>query len=381
MEFGFSPEEELFRKTVSDFVDRECPREYVRELDQNRQYPYEVYEKMAKLGWFGLPIPEQYGGMGLDAMYLAIINEQLSRHSADIAFGYSLVMWGALNIVRHGSGEQKAYYLPRVMSGDMRLSFCLTEPDSGSDAASLTTSARLEGDQWVIRGQKVFATAAHTRNNVIIMAVRTDPTLPKHKGISLLLVPSDTAGVEMRRLNTLSRRIVGTNEIFLDDVKVPRENLLGEVNQGWKYVLQHLETERLCVAASYMGNAQMVVSDAVRYARERKQFGQPIGHFQAIGHMLADMQTEVDAARLLIYRVAWMLRQGTRCVREASMAKLFASETVVRVATNGMQIMGGYAQLPEYDMERYFRDAKNSTVGAGSSQIQRTIIARELGLV
>jgi len=212
------------------------------------------------------------------------------------------------------------------------------------------------------------------------IAVRTNKDVPKHQGISMFLIDPKSPGIEIRKIRTLGRRMIHATEIFLEDVRVPKENLVGELNGGWKVLLSGLELERLFACAGYVGNAQTVVDVALQHAKERVQFGRPIGTFQAIGHMLADMQTEVDAARLLTYRAAWMIDQGIPCMKEVSMAKLFGSETFARLTNQGMQIMGGYGYSMEYDMQRYFRDARIVTVAAGSSQMQRTIIAREMGL-
>jgi len=377
---GFTEEQEMWRKTVNDFMDKEVGREYCRKVYQERQYPYEFYDKVVKQGWLGLMIPEKYGGVETSVVMYTVMNEALAKFGVDIATSVSVCAFSAMNIVHHGTEEQKDRYLSRVIKGEVRFSISITEPNAGSDAASLATSARLDGDHFIVNGQKVFASAAHAKNNIMCMGVRTDTSLPKHKGISVLLVPNDLPGIEMRRLDTLARRATGTNEVFLDNVMVPKENLLGEINGGWKILTGHLEIERAAVAGINVGNAQTAVDDAIRYAKEREQFGMPIGQFQIIKHMLAQMQLEVDAARLLTYRAAAITDMGIPCRKEVSMAKLFASETLFKVATQGMQIMGGYGTMPEYDMERYFREGKQATIGGGTSQIQRGIIARELGL-
>jgi len=380
MYFEFNEEQALWHKTVHDFVDKEFGREYYRQCDEERRYPYELYNRLAELGWIGLMIPEEYGGLGSDAFMYTILNEALGKYGVDTGTPVALTTFTSTNVLRHGTEEQKQYYLPKVCAGDVRFSISITEPDAGSDAASLKLSAELDGDQFVINGQKVFSTAAHAENNVICLAARTDKTVPKHKGISLILVPNTTPGIEMRRLKTLARRATGTNEIFFTDVRVPKSNLLGQINHGWDYLTGHLEMERVAVAGLNLGNAQTALNDSIQYAKERVQFGRPIGQFQVIKHMLADMALEVDAARFIVYRAAWMVTQGKPCAKEASMAKLCASETLFRTATNGMQILGGYAQMAEYDMERYFREGKQAMVGGGTSQIQRSVIARGLGL-
>ena len=381
MRFDFSDDQQMWHDTLHRFIDGAGGgREYARRCDMERRYPYELYEKVAKQGWLGLLVPEEYGGMGADAMFYAIFMGAMGKYSVDFASAFGVSTFTAMNIVRHGAPEQKEKYLPGFMEGRIRFSISMTEPNAGSDVASLTTRAELKDDHFVLNGQKTFASAAHARDNIICMAVRTDPNAPKHKGISLLLVPNDTPGLELRLLPTVARRATGTNEIFLTDVRVPRENLLGELHAGWRYLVKHLEIERMAIASGYAGCAQTVVSDALRYAKERQQFGRPIGEFQVIKHMLADMQMQVDAATLMTYRVAYQASLGRPCAKEAAMAKLFASETLLDVATKGMQILGGYAQLPEYDMERYWRESKQATVGGGTSQIQREIIAKCMGL-
>ncbi len=381
MRFDFTDEQQMWHDTVHRFVETEGGgREYARMCDVERRYPYELYEKVARQGWLGLMVPEEYGGMGADAMFYAIFMGAMGKYHVDFSSAFGVSTFTAMSIVRHGTAEQKRRYLPAFIEGKVRFSISMTEPNAGSDVASLTCRAELKGDHFVVNGQKLFASAAHVKDNVICMAVRTDPSAPKHKGISLLLVPNDTPGLELRLLPTLARRATGTNEIFLTDVKLPRENLLGELNAGWRYLVEHLEIERLAIAAGYASCAQTAVADALRYARERHQFGRPIGEFQVIKHMLADMQMQVEAAALMVYRVAYQASLGRPCTKEAAMAKLFASETLLDVATKGMQILGGYAQLPEYDMERYWREGKQATVGGGTSQIQRSIIAKSLGL-
>ena len=377
---GFTEEQKIWEQTVNDFMDKEIGREYCRKVYQNREYPYEFYDKIIKQGWLGMMIPEKYGGIDSSVVMYTIMNEALAKHGVDIATCVSVTAFTAMNIVHHGTEEQKDYYLPRWMKGEIRFSISITEPNAGSDAASLITYAGLDGDHFIVNGQKVFASGAHARNNIICMAVRTDKSLPKHEGISVLLIPNDLPGIEMRLLDTLARRATGTNEVFLDNVKVPKENLLGKLNGGWEVLTGHLDMERVAVAGMNVGNAQTAVDDAIKYTKERVQFGRPVAQFQVIKHMLAQMQLEVDAARLLTYRAAAMMDMGIPARKEVSMAKLFASETLFKVATQGVQLLGGYGTMPEYDMERYFREGKQATLGGGTSQIQTSIIAKELGL-
>lgn len=376
----FTEDQEILRRSVHDFVEKECPREYIRKLDEAKEYPYEIYDKMVSLGWFGLPYPEEYGGSNCGAVEFLIVTEELARYAYDMAAVWGIPVLMGLNLLRNGNEEQKNYYIPRVINGKLRFSISITEPNAGSDAAAVSTEAIPDGDGYILNGQKVFSTGANLRDNVIHIVARTDKTAKKHQGLTIFLVDYRSPGLEIRRLNTLGRHIMGTNEIYIEDVRVPAKNILGELNKGWNVLLSQLELERLFACGLYIGNGRQAVADAIQYAKEREQFGQPIGSFQAIAHMLADMYTEIEAATLLTYRAATMIDEGIPCIKEVSMAKLFGSETLARVTNKGMQILGGYGFMMEYDMQRYFRDSRVATVTAGTSQIQRTIIARQLGL-
>ena len=380
MDFGLNVEQKLLKKSVYDFMKKECTVEFLRAQDEKEAYPYKIYKKMAKLGWFGLPFPEEYGGTGLSAVDFILVAEEMARFSFEVTAGFGLPVFCGLIVLEHGSQEQKDYYIPQLIDGKKRLSIGISEPEAGSDAAALSTTAVLDGDHWVINGQKTFQTAADIDDTTICLFVRTDENLPKHKGISLILVPNDAKGITITRIKTLSRKMIHTCEIFLDDVRVPKENLLGELNDGMKMLMSGLELERLFACSSYNGSSQAALDLALDYAKKRKQFGRPIASFQAIAHMIADMQTEIDAARLLTQRATWMHDQGIPCMKEVSMAKLFGSETYVKIANQGMQIMGGYGYTMEYEMQRHFRDSRVLTVSAGSSQMQRTGIAKGLGI-
>jgi len=371
-------EQELWRTTVARVMEKEIGREYVRQCDMDRSYPYEAYEKVAKLGWLRLLIPEEQGGDGGTIFDYALMCEGLARYGFDFATAFMVSTFTAMNIVKFGTPEQREQYLPAFMRGDIRFSISISEPQAGSDAASTRTRAEPRDGGWAINGQKLWCSGAAARNVVIAMLVRTDKEAKKHKGLSVLLVPNDTKGLDIRRLPTMARRATGTTEIFADDAWVPDGNMMGRPGDGWSIITDHLELERIAVSAAYVGNAQQAVDDALRYAHERVQFERPIFDFQVIRHMLADMQTAVDAARLLVYRAADMASRGEPCSREVSMAKLMASETLQTVTRQGMQILGGHSMLPESDMERYFREGMQSTIGGGTSQIQRTIISKAM---
>jgi alkylation response protein AidB-like acyl-CoA dehydrogenase len=378
MSVEFTEEQQLWHETVHRFMDQEVGREYTREHDQSREYPEEVFQKMAKLGWLGLLIPEDDGGQASDALMFAIFCEAIGKYSLDTAACIMTSMFTATNISRHGTPEQKEKYLRAFLAGRAKFSISISEPQAGSDAAAIRSTARLEGDEWVLNGNKIWCSGAHLPNTTIAVLARTGPE--RHDGLTLILVPNTTPGIRMKKMNTIVRKSFGTNEYFMDDVRVPKSNLLGEVGKGWHYIGEHLEHERLSIAASQVGNARVALDDTIRYTKDRKQFGRALASFQVLKHRMAQNECELAAARLLVYSAAAKMARGQRALMEVSMAKLFASETLFDIAFNGMQALGGYAQLPEYDMERYFREAKHGMVGGGTNEIQRSIIAKEMGL-
>jgi alkylation response protein AidB-like acyl-CoA dehydrogenase len=378
MSVEFTEEQQLWHETVHRFMDQEVGREYTREHDQSREYPEEVFQKMAKLGWLGLLIPEEDGGQASDAVMFAIFCEAIGKYSLDTAACIMTSMFTATNISRHGTREQKEKYLPAFLDGRAKFSISISEPQAGSDAAAIRSTARLEGDQWVLNGNKIWCSGAHLPNTTIAVLARTGPE--RHDGLTMILVPNTTPGIRMKKMNTIVRKSFGTNEYFMDDVRVPKSHLVGEVGKGWHYIGEHLEHERLSIAASQVGNARVALDDTIRYTKDRKQFGRALASFQVLKHRMAQNECELAAARLLVYSAAAKMARGQRALMEVSMAKLFASETLFNIAFNGMQALGGYAQLPEYDMERYFREAKHGMVGGGTNEIQRSIIAKEMGL-
>jgi alkylation response protein AidB-like acyl-CoA dehydrogenase len=378
--FEDSDEQKLVRDTTASFVKRHCKPTDVRQWDRTGQLPEHVYAAMADAGLLAMMVPAEYGGVGSPIADCAIALEEIARPSVDFATRLALIGWGAMILSDFASEEIKSEVLPKVVKGEIKLSFSLTEPASGSDAASLQTKARRDGDDYVISGQKLYSSGAHAPNNMIVLAARTNPDVKKHAGISLFLVPNNLPGITINRLDVVGRRILGLCEVFFDDVRLPSRMLIGQENSGWTYINKHLERERILLAANYLGNARAALDDAVRYAGERKQFGKAIAEFQAIGHMLADMATDIEAARWITASTAWRYDQGLPCVKQACMAKLFVSEVFARVTTQGMQILGGAGYTHDHDMQRYWRDARNATIGGGTSQIQRSLIARELGL-
>ncbi|MFL5032495.1 MAG: acyl-CoA dehydrogenase family protein [Xanthobacteraceae bacterium] len=375
-----SEEQVLLRDNVRKLMDRVATAEYVRRLDREQAYPYELYAAWVEAGLLRLPFPEAYGGLGGSVIDMAIVAEEISRKSADLYMAFSGSTFCGLNILRKASEEQKRHWLPRLLAGDVRMAISISEPDAGSDVAAMRTSARRDGDHWIINGQKLWSSGAGADNAVNNVYVKTDPKAPARAGLSLFLVDNTTPGVKLTKLDMLGRRCTGTYEIFFEDARVPADRLIGGENKGWDCLLSGLQVERVCSAAGNCGAAQAAVDLALAYAKERKQFGRPIGSFQAIAHMLADMQTEVEAARSLMWRAAWMVASGQDALREISMAKLLSSETYAKVANLGMQILGAYGYTMEFDMQRHFRDSRASTIAAGTSQIQRNLIANLMGL-
>ncbi|QNN55815.1 acyl-CoA/acyl-ACP dehydrogenase [Diaphorobacter ruginosibacter] len=381
MEFGFTQEQQMLRESVRRFMKKECTREYIRACSDNDRFPSELYEKMAAQGWMGIPFPEKYGGAGLGPMELAIFLEEAGYgwYGAGTSY-FSTVVLGAYNIMTYGTEAQKDEFLPKVISGETRLAFALSEPNVGSDAAAVELFAEERGDHFVLNGQKMFTTNAHVAHQIVTVTRTIRNPEKKHDGITIFLVDADAPGIEIRPLKQMGRSATHTNEVFFRDVRVPRSRMMGKLHEGWANLNSGLGIERLSVAMMYSGTSQAMIDYVAAYAKERRQFGQPISKFQAVQHKLADMQTKAEIARLLGYRVAWMLEQGLPCFKEMSMAKLWASEAMFDIANNGVQIMGGYGVLKEYDMELFFRDSRIGMIGAGASEIQRTIIAKQMGL-
>jgi alkylation response protein AidB-like acyl-CoA dehydrogenase len=311
---------------------------------------------------------------------MVILGEELARHGFDITGAYSVSVFLSISLARHGTQEQKARLLPAFLQGELHFCTALTEPDTGSDLSGIKCRARRVGDAWQIDGEKLFCSGAHLPNTTILVTCRTGTFGNARDGLTILLVPNDAPGLSIRRMETLGRRIFGTNQLHFDGVRVPASAVVGDVDKAWSALSTTLDLERLFIASGYVGNAQAALDLAVTYARERVQFGRPIAKFQAIAHKLVDMRLRVEAARLLTYRAADMMGRGLPCRAEASMAKLAASEALVRVTNDGMQVLGGYGYTTEMDMERWFRDARVTTVMGGTSEIQRNIIAHEMGL-
>ena len=380
MDFSFTDEQKLLRETVRKLMDTHATPEYIRQLDRDQAYPYELYDKWVEAGLLSMPFPEEVDGLGGDAIDLTIIAEELARKSPDFFMSYAGSVFTGLNILRKGTEEQRNYWLPKIFEGEVRMAIAISEPEAGSDISAMRTYAVRDGDDYIVNGQKLWATGAGAKNTVMNVYLRTDREKNIREGMSLFLIDNHTPGVQMRKLDMLGRRCTGTYEVFFNDVRVPADRLVGGENKGWDCVLSGLQIERLCTAAGNCGASQAAFDLALNYAKERVQFGRPIGTNQSIAHTLANMETEIDAARTLMWRAAWMISTGQDALREITMAKLFCSELYVKVANMGMQIMGGYGYSMEYDMQRHYRDARSATIAAGSSEMQRNVLAGLMGL-
>ena len=380
LDFTLTDEQRDFAAAIRDFCERECGTSEQRErlTDGYREHhSFELYRKMAELGWLGVTIPEAYGGSGGTMLDACLFMEGTSRGLAPIG-GYATTLIVAGATQRFGGEEQKTEILGGISGGAVE-AIAMTEPEAGSDVGSLTTSAQRVDGGFVINGQKVFCSNAHISDHVLVVC-RTTKSESKHEGLTMIWVARDAAGMEVKPIETMGGR--ETNYLYFSDCEAPAEAVLGEVDQGWMQLMAGLNVERLILAATMLGIAQRAFDDALAYVKERRQFGRPIGSFQALQHRLADLATELEAARLLTYWVATLTDEdpGRMLPREASMVKLYVSEVAKRVTLEGMQLMGGYGYSSEYDMERLVRQALVSTIYGGTSEIQRNIIAKTLGL-
>jgi isovaleryl-CoA dehydrogenase len=380
MDFSLSDEQRDFVAAIRDFCERECGTPEQRERltsGYTEAHSEELYKRIAELGWLGVTIPEQYGGSGGTMLDACLFMAETSRGLAPIG-GYATTLIVAGATKRFGSEDQKSEILGGIASGSVE-AIAMTEPEAGSDVGSLSTEAKRVNGGFVLNGQKVFCSNAHISDHVLVVA-RTTKGEDKHQGLSMIFVPRDAAGLEIQPIDTMGGR--ETSHLYFSDCEAPADAVLGEVDAGWMQLMAGLNVERLILAATMLGIAQRAFDDALAYVKERRQFGRPIGTFQALQHRLADLATELEAARLMTWWVASMTDEDPDRMlpREASMVKLYVTEIAKRVALEGMQMMGGYGYSSEYDMERLVRQALVSTIYGGTSEIQRNIIAKTLGL-
>ncbi len=380
MDFSFTPEQESLRDHIKQLLDDVCSPEYAKQCDDEGHPPREAFQALAKQGWFGLILPTEYGGTGGSAIDLAIVLEEIGRHYEELAMWFFRTLcYGGYAITKDGTEEQKRALLPRILRGEISFCFGLSEPESGSDAAALKTRATATDAGFVINGQKVF-TSGMDISDFCLLVARTATREKKQQGITAFLVDTKLPGIEIKKIATLGHRAIGTTQVFYSDVKVPASAVLGQIDEGWMAVDAYLWYERLCLSAARTGAACAAFDYALDYAKSRKQFGRPIGQFQAISHKLADMKLMLDVSRTLVYRFAWLMSQGKATRSDAAVLKLYTGETYKAVSDLGLQILGGYGYCMEYPMQRFFRDSRLAVIGGGTSEIQRNIIARGLGL-
>ncbi len=377
MDFEYSPDQIQLRREVRDFAAREIAP-HVMEWDEAQQFPAAVIKKLGELGYMGAIFPEELGGAGLGYVEYSIIIEELARVDGSVAIILAAHTSLCSNhIFKAGTAEQKQHYLPKLASGEFLGCWSLTEPEAGSDAAGTRSTAVREGLDWILNGSKTFTTNAHYADVCVGMAV-TARGAQQH-GISAFIFDKDTPGFRVgKKENKLGLRASATGEVIFSNCRLPESKLLGKEGDGFIDSLKILDGGRVSIAALSIGMAQGAYDAALKYSKMRKQFGRPISEFQAIQNKLVDMATAIDASRLLTYRAATMLDQGKRVTRESAMAKLFASEAAVRIADEAVQIHGGYGFIKDYPVEKFYRDVKLCTIGEGTSEIQRLVIARQL---
>jgi isovaleryl-CoA dehydrogenase len=373
-------EQQAFVEAIRDFARRECgTREQREALTEHGREPHnqELYERIAGLGWLGVAIPEAYGGSGGGAVDLCLLCEEFTLGMIPMGF-FPISMMTARPVERFGSEELKQEILGGIVRGNVE-AIAMSEPEAGSDVGNLSCRAEQVDGGYVLNGQKTWITGAHVSAHILVVC-RTERTGNKHEGLSMISIPRGTDGLEVRGIDTMGGREV--NDVFLTDCRVPADRLVGEQDRAWTQLMSGLNNERLIIAAQAVGMAQRALDDVLAYVKERRQFGQPIGTFQALRHRLADLATEVEATRTLVYAVAAKVdsNPGEMLPREASMAKLKATELAKRATLEGMQMMGGYGYSVEGEMERQVRIALVTTIYGGTSEIQREIIAMALGL-
>ena len=379
MDFSLSDEQKLFQKTIREFCEKEI-KPIAGKIDQEEYFSEELYKKMGRMGLMGMTVPQKYGGAGIDRVSYMMALEEISRvcgSTGIIVEAHNSL--GVGHIYEKGTGEQRKKYLPKLTNGEEIAAWALTEPNAGSDASSIQTTAVLDGDEWVINGTKQFITSGDIAWITTVMA-KTDKDKGA-KGISAFIVEKNTPGFKIGQLeDKLGLRGSHTAELIFEDCRIPRKNLLGEKDLGFIGAMNILDRGRTAIGAMSVGIARGALEDSIEYAKQREQFGRPISKFQAIQWKITDMATDIDAARLLVYRAAYLEDQNVRFTKEAAMAKLFASEMAMRAAREAIQIFGGYGYTKDYPLERYFRDIKLCEIGEGTSEVQHMVIARQLGL-
>ena len=383
MDFQFTKEQDDIRSAVKEFCKKKLTKEYVRWLDENVDFPPEdLWKMMADLGFIGIAIPEKYGGVEYGQIETCIVSEELAKASCGVAIGMGVTaLFGARTITELGNEEQKQQYLPGIASGDLKWAMALTEPAGGTDIlGALSSSAVRDGDDYIINGQKIFISGAHAADYINTIVI-TDPEAPKKsKALSTFIVDSKSPGLTINKIPKLGNHACSTCEIFYDNVRVPKENLLGTLHNGWYELLSTLNPERYVTASASIGISMAILEDAIDYAKQRMAFGKPIGQFMAIQHMIAEIAVDIELARNLMYKCAWLCDQGKPYHIESVMLKYFATDRTPIHALNGMEILGGYGYCMEYDMQRYLRDSKQMPFAPINNESCKNMIAESFGL-
>jgi acyl-CoA dehydrogenase len=380
MNFALSTDQENIQRHLTDLLTDICTPQYVQNCDEQQKPPREAFDALAKNGWLGLIAPESLGGAGGSATDLAVMLDVLGYHFEELGLWvFRNLTYGCYAVMKHGTKEQIEYLVPKVITGEMSFCFGLTEPDSGSDASALTTKATKQGDEYILNGRKVYTSGMDISDYCLLVA-RTSTLERKQQGITTFLVDTKLPGIEVKKLQTLGQRSIGTTEVLYSDVHIPASSILGKLDHGWTGADDYLCYERLCLSAARTGAARSAFEIALDYAKNRVQFGKPIGKFQAVSHKLAEMKSMLDIAQTMVYRYAWLMEQGKNTRQDAAILKLYTSESYKSISDMCLQILGGYGYCMEYPMQRFFRDSRLATIGGGTSEIQKNIIASSLGL-
>ncbi|MGB8719738.1 MAG: acyl-CoA dehydrogenase family protein [Desulfobacterales bacterium] len=380
MEFELTKEQQQIQKAVRDFVKGEFKKDIILQLEEKHEYPLKMWKKAAELGFIGIHFPEEYSGQGMGVMENILVAEELCRGDSSVGACLMLADFASEIVLHFGSQSQKKTWLPRVAEGEVLSCGAFTEPDHGSDITFMDTSAVRDGDDWVINGSTIFITNGGPLAGFYSVLCQTNPDAqPSHRGMSLILVEADRQGVSAASVGVkMGIRMMHTAEVTFKDVRVPAENLIGKENRGFYQVLEFFDESRILIAAQGLGTAQGAFDRALDYVKSREQFGRKIAQFQITQHKLADMATKIEMARLLTYKAAWNFDQGRIDPKLTSMAKMVAGRTAVEVADEAIQLMGGYGYMLEYEVERFYRDAKICELYEGTKEIQKNTIASAL---
>ncbi|MCS7118459.1 MAG: acyl-CoA dehydrogenase family protein [Archaeoglobaceae archaeon] len=376
MHFELSEDHKILQQAVRDFAEKEI-KPFGRDFDEKEEYPWDIYRKAAKLGYIGASVPEEYGGAGMDCLAEAVISIELTRADSGIGSAIDLAVLGVPMLLKYGSEELKNKFIPGVVKGKKPSAIAITEPDCGTDVSAMKAKAVRDGDEWVINGSKTFITNGSVADYVVVLA-KTAEVSPSHRGISAFVVETSRKGYEARKIRKMGLNCHDTVEIALKNVRIPKDNIIGEVNRGFYQLMDFFNESRVKIAALHLGMAIGAYERALDYAKQRKSFGKPLIEHQATAFKFADMFTAIETAKLIVYKAAWLIDKGEPNPALSSAAKLYASEIAVRVCYEAVQIFGGYGYSKEYDVERYYRDARVGTIYEGTSEAQRIVISRLL---